>query len=63
MLIIPMHDNTKLTAVTITYRGKKHTFWCHLEHKPDGGAILPRDVLQRLVAQVGVEYNDCYTIG
>ena len=55
--------NTKLTAVTITFRGMKQQFFAQLEHDSTGAARLPQSMLQKFLDKAGVRRGDTYTVG
>lgn len=53
---IQMNDlagQTKLTAVSIFIRGEHKTFYVMLAHNGRGEAILPQNVLDKLLLQAG----------
>jgi hypothetical protein len=54
--------HTKLTAVTIYHNGKYREFFVMLKHNGAGEAILPVNVLDKLLTQCHVQYGGTYSV-
>jgi hypothetical protein len=52
----------KQTLVTVTANGQKRTFLLNLEHKPDGGAILPQHTVDNILSKMKVRRGDTYSV-
>lgn len=57
-----MNNVKKLTMITITFRGRQHTYfvWARMENQR---ARVSQDVLDRVLDRLGVRRGDTYSIG
>lgn len=54
---------TKLTLISITFRGRKYTAFVQAEYDLQGKARISEPFLNRVLNAIGVRRGDTYTIG
>ena len=53
----------KLTAITIAFRGRRHTFFVRASYDGGGRAHVSQVVIEQLLDTLKVRRGDTYTIG
>lgn len=54
---------SKLTAVTVTFNGRRHTVFVKANINEKGQAVISQKFLDSVVDSIGVRRGDTYSVG